>query len=137
MLPPGYPELLDDLKRAVGEARWRAQRVVNTELLALYWRIGHTILDRQDAEGWGTRVIDRLSTDLRAAYPEMRGLSRSNLFYMRSFAASWPLEPIVPTVIPAGHLYVQGSSADSFDSRYRSSGLVSAADVVARVRPLL
>ncbi len=48
-----------------------------------------------------------------------------------------PLDPIAPTVIPPGHVYVQGSSADSFDSRYRSSGLVSAADVVARVRPLL
>ena len=48
-----------------------------------------------------------------------------------------PLDPIVPTVIPPGHVYVQGSSADSFDSRYRGSGLVSAADVVARVRPLL
>ncbi len=48
-----------------------------------------------------------------------------------------PLEPIAPTVIPSGHVYVQGSSADSFDSRYRSSGLVSTAKVVARVRPLL
>lgn len=48
-----------------------------------------------------------------------------------------PLDPIAPTVIPPGHVYVQGSSADSFDSRYRNSGLVSAADVVARVRPLL
>jgi conjugal transfer pilin signal peptidase TrbI len=48
-----------------------------------------------------------------------------------------PLEPIAPTVIPPGHVYVQGSSADSFDSRYRSSGLVKAVDVVARVRPLL
>jgi predicted nuclease of restriction endonuclease-like (RecB) superfamily len=108
-LPPGYPELLDDLKRAVGEARWRAQRVVNTELLALYWRIGHTILDRQKDEGWGARVIDRLSVDLRAAYPEMRGLSRSNLFYMRSFAASWPQDPIVQQAVgrlPWGHVTV-------------------------------
>jgi conjugal transfer pilin signal peptidase TrbI len=47
------------------------------------------------------------------------------------------LDPIAPTVIPPGHVYVQGTSADSFDSRYRSSGLVSTADVVARVRPLL
>ncbi|MGK2900522.1 MAG: conjugative transfer signal peptidase TraF [Burkholderiaceae bacterium] len=48
-----------------------------------------------------------------------------------------PLDPIAPTVIPPGHVYVQGTSADSFDSRYRSSGLVSTTDVVARVRPLL
>lgn len=48
-----------------------------------------------------------------------------------------PLDPIAPTVIPHGHVYVQGISADSFDSRYRSSGLVSTSDVVARVHPLL
>ena len=48
-----------------------------------------------------------------------------------------PLEPIAPGPIPAGHYYVQGTHPDSFDSRYRSSGLVSTADVVARVRPLL
>jgi len=99
VLPPGYPELLEDLKNVVAAACWRAQRVVNTDLLALYWRIGHTILDRQDAEGWGARVIDRLSADLRAAYPEMRGLSRCNFFYMRSFAASWPQEPIVQQAV--------------------------------------
>ncbi len=94
-LPVGYTELLEDLKTAVAGARWRAQRVVNTELLALYWQLGEAILGRQQAEGWGTRVIERLSTDLQAAFPQMRGLSRSNLFYMRSMAAAWPREAIV------------------------------------------
>jgi len=79
-----------------------AQRVVSTELLALYWRIGHTSLERQQAEGWGTRVIDRLSADLQAAFPQMRGLPRSNLFYMRSLAAAWSWEAIVQQ--PVGRL---------------------------------
>ena len=48
-----------------------------------------------------------------------------------------PLDPIASTVIPPGKVYVQGSGPDSFDSRYRSSGLVDLHDVVARVRPLL
>ena len=47
-----------------------------------------------------------------------------------------PLQPIAATVIPPGKLYVQGTSPDSFDSRYRSSGLVDFADVVAKVRPV-
>ena len=47
-----------------------------------------------------------------------------------------PLDPIAPTVIPPGHLYVQGTSADSFDSRYRSSGLVSERDIHAKVQPI-
>lgn len=48
-----------------------------------------------------------------------------------------PLEPIGATVIPPSFFYVQGTSADSFDSRYRSSGLVRAGDVKAKVQPLL
>jgi len=51
-LPPGYPELLDELKAAVATVRLQAHRTVNTELLALYWQIGHKILERQRAEGW-------------------------------------------------------------------------------------
>ena len=74
----GLPQLLEQLKTQVRQARVRASRVVNTELLTLHWDLGRTILDRQEAEGWGAKVIDRLADDLRAAFPEMRGLSRSN-----------------------------------------------------------
>jgi predicted nuclease of restriction endonuclease-like (RecB) superfamily len=108
-LPGEYAQLLEELKAAVRGARWRAQRVVNTELLRLYWQLGHLILSRQQAEGWGTRVVDRLAADLRAAFPEMRGLSRSNLFYMRSLAGAWPEEAIVQQPVgrlPWGHVTV-------------------------------
>jgi len=47
-----------------------------------------------------------------------------------------PLQPIAPVVIPDGFLYVQGTSPDSFDSRYRSSGLVAVQDVRAKVHPI-
>ena len=74
----------------------------DTQLIELYWTIGKAILDRQKAEGWGTRVIDRLSDDLRAAYPDMRGLSRSNIHYMRQMAAAWSESAVVPQ--PVGQL---------------------------------
>lgn len=64
-------------------------------MLQLYWEIGTLILDRQDKQGWGAKVIDRLSKDLRDAYPEMKGLSSRNLKYMRSFAAAWDEHQIV------------------------------------------
>ena len=65
-LPEGYGDLLEQLKLTIAAARWHAQRVVNTELLRLYSRLGNAVLARQREEGWGTRVIDRLATDLRA-----------------------------------------------------------------------
>jgi len=93
-LPDGYREPLEDLKRTVAATRWRTQRTVNTELLTLYWRLGDAVLQRQHGEGWGTRVIDRLATDLRAAFPDMRGLSRSNIKYMRQMAGAWTQQAI-------------------------------------------
>jgi hypothetical protein len=44
-------------------------RSVNEELVLLYWEVGREILQRQEREGWGAKVIDRLAGDLRAAFP--------------------------------------------------------------------
>ncbi len=67
----------------------------NATMVILYWDIGRMILDRQKNEGWGARVIDRLSADLRETFPDMQGLSPRNLKYMRAFAAAWPSKEIV------------------------------------------
>jgi predicted nuclease of restriction endonuclease-like (RecB) superfamily len=88
--PEGYAHWLADLKTRIQNAQQRASLAVNHELIGLYWQIGRDILARQAAQGWGAKVIDRLSQDLRAAFPEMKGFSRSNLKYMRVFAEAWP-----------------------------------------------
>lgn len=93
VLPAGYAEMLATLKAEVRNAQARAHRVVNTELLRLYWTIGRTILGQQAAEGWGTKVIERLADDLRAEFPQMKGFSRTNLEYMRRYAAAHPPQP--------------------------------------------
>jgi predicted nuclease of restriction endonuclease-like (RecB) superfamily len=119
-LPDDYPRLLADLKAQIRSAQWTATRVVNTALIELYWSIGKAILDRQSAEGWGTRVIDRLSDDLRAAYPDMRGLSRSNIKYMRQMAAAWPEGPIGQQPVgqlPWGHIMVLLDKLDAPEAR--------------------
>ena len=61
----------------------------------LYWQIGKDILQRQEAEGWGSKVITRLANDLKQEFPDMKGFSSRNLKYMRSFAEAWPDESIV------------------------------------------
>lgn len=107
-LPDRYDEVLTDLKRRVHGAHLRAQRAVNTELIALYWHIGSTILEQQRAAGWGGKVVERLAHDLRREFPEMTGLSRRNLMYMRSFAEAWPdgsaivQQPVAQ--LPWGHI---------------------------------
>jgi predicted nuclease of restriction endonuclease-like (RecB) superfamily len=107
--PRGYAELLTSLKAEARAAQLRAHRVVNTELLTLYWTIGRAILDRQAAEGWGTRVINRLADDLRAEFSNNRGFGRSNVHYMRAMAQAWTRDAIVQQPVgqlPWGHVTV-------------------------------
>ena len=61
----------------------------------LYWHIGKEILDRQQQQGWGAKIIERLSKDLQKEFPKMKGLSRTNLLYMRAFAKAYENEQIV------------------------------------------
>jgi predicted nuclease of restriction endonuclease-like (RecB) superfamily len=98
-----YSSTLAELKTRIRSARIAAQRKVNTELIELYWSIGRIILDRQSAEGWGSKVIERLAEDLRREFPEMRGFSRANLFYMRKFADVWDTTSGV-VQLPVGRL---------------------------------
>lgn len=65
----GYAVLLERVKSEVQSARTRAALAVNRELVELYWRLGRLILDRQDAETYGTKVIERLAADLRVGVP--------------------------------------------------------------------
>lgn len=101
-----YSAFVGDLKRKITEARHRAGLSINRELVLLYWNIGRDILLRQEREGWGAKVVDRLAEDLRQAFPEMTGLSARNLKYMRAFADAWPDGAIVQQLaaqVPWGH----------------------------------
>jgi predicted nuclease of restriction endonuclease-like (RecB) superfamily len=94
-IPEGYAEVLADLKQRIARERVRVVMAANAAMVLLYWDIGRVILERQKMEGWGAKVVDRLSTDLRNAFPDMKGLSSRNLKYMRSFAEAWPDRAIV------------------------------------------
>lgn len=98
LLPTGYDEFLRELKERIRSAQVRAALAVNRELVLLYWQIGRDILSRQQQQGWGAKVINQLAKDLKKAFPEMKGFSRTNLLYMRAFAQAYPDEHFVQQV---------------------------------------
>ena len=105
-LPQGYDDLLKDLKARVHKARMSAVLAANAELVALYLDIGKVILERRDAEGWGTKIIERLGKDLQATFPDMKGFSPRNFRYMRQLAQICSDTPILQQVVaklPWGH----------------------------------
>ena len=96
--PLGYDTLLESLKSRVHKARMSAVLAANSELVTLYLDIGRMILDRQSAERWGAKVIERLATDLRVAFPDMKGFSPRNFSYMRKLAEICSETPILQQV---------------------------------------
>ncbi len=94
-LPATYPHLLADIKTRIRQARTRAALSVNAELIRLYWEIGGAIVERQRREGWGKRVIERLSQDLRKAFPGLRGFSTPNLWKMRALYLAYRKEDTI------------------------------------------
>ena len=108
--PSGYAEWIADVKARVRATQFRAARAANTEVLRLYWSIGRDILDKQKQQGWGAKVVQRISTDLTREFPDQSGWSRTNLLYMRKFAQAWPtFDVIVPHgvgQIPWGHIRI-------------------------------
>ena len=105
-IPSDYGPFLEDLKERIRSAQVRAAVAVNSELVTLYWNIGRRILVAQQAQGWGTKVVERLAADLRSEFPDMKGFSPTNLRYMRSFAEAWTNEQIFQQPVgklPWGH----------------------------------
>lgn len=118
--PEGYAEWLVSLKNRIHVTQQRATLAVNAELLSLYWQIGSDILARQAAQGWGAKVIDRLSHDLREAFPDMKGFSPRNLKYMRAFAQAWTDPEFVQEVLaqlPWYHHLALLEKLDGLDER--------------------
>ena len=98
-LPDSYTDMRDTIIAKINDSRIRFTIQVNTGMIELYWEIGNEILRRQKSEGWGAKVIDRLSKDLKETFPDMSGFSPRNLGSMKKFAASWTDSSILQQVV--------------------------------------
>lgn len=116
LIPADYLRFLDEIKTQVRTARVRATLAANRELVGLYWWIGREIRSRRDNQGWGAKVVERLSRDLREEFPDIKGFSERNLKYMIALVETWPDAEFVQqpaAQMPWGHLMViLGCSAD-------------------------
>jgi len=94
-----YTDMRDIIIAKIKESRTRTIIQVNSGMIELYWDIGNEILHRQKNEGWGAKVIDRLSKDLKETFPNMDGFSPRNLGSMKKLAASWTDFSILQRVV--------------------------------------
>lgn len=89
-----YAQFFEDLKTHVRLSQQKAVLKVNQQLILLYHHIGSEILRLQEEKGWGSKVIEQLSQDLKSTFPDMKGFSVTNLKYMRQLAENYSLDEI-------------------------------------------
>lgn len=115
-----YKSLLEDIKRAIRQARTRAVLAVNEEMIFLYWQTGKMIAARQNQEGWSAKVIPRLAQDLKNEFSDLKGYSERNLSYMLRFAVEYPDEAILQQLVaklPWGHNIVLIEKIKDYQTR--------------------
>lgn len=121
ILDKEYSKLLESLKERVLSSRYKAALNVNRELTFLYHHIGTVVLEAQRDRGWGSKVINQLSKDLRSEFPDMKGFSPQNLKYMRKFAEEYTQDEIGQQLVdqlPWGHIVMLMYS--NLDKKQRS-----------------
>lgn len=83
VLDTEYKNWLLGLKSKIRSAQAKAAIAVNSALIEFYWELGKMIADKENV--WGGKLIEQVANDLKDEFPEMKGLSRSNLSYTKQF----------------------------------------------------
>jgi predicted nuclease of restriction endonuclease-like (RecB) superfamily len=91
-------------------ARQRADQVVNTEVIDLYWHIGQYLHHKIEADGWAKGTVVQLAAYIAQREPGKRGFSSQNLWRMRQFFQAYPasskLSPLLRDLPWSAHLHI-------------------------------
>jgi predicted nuclease of restriction endonuclease-like (RecB) superfamily len=113
---PAFFTFVEEVKQLIKVAQYRALQTVNQEQMALYWEIGRMIVERQQKYSWGKGVVEHLAAELQAVFPDTKGYSAQNLWYMRQFFVEYSqseiLQPLVGEISWSKHLIVMAKCKD-------------------------
>lgn len=114
-------QFIADIKEKVRAAQYEALKVVNVQLINLYWELGKAISERQ-AIGWGKAIVPTLSKELQNEFPTMGGFSTTNLWYMvqlyNEYHEDTNLQPMVGEISWTKHLVILSKCKDNQKRRF-------------------
>lgn len=85
--------MFDDIVRLIKQARYNTAKVVNKELIDLYWHVGNYISSKIESSTWGESVVKELADYLKKKEPTLKGFSDKNLWRMRQFYETYHNQP--------------------------------------------
>jgi predicted nuclease of restriction endonuclease-like (RecB) superfamily len=114
-----YRTFIRDLKAKIASAKSKVAIAVNSQLIELYWEIGKEVSQKTLHANWGSNVIEQISLDLRADFPEMKGFSRRNLYSVKQwfefYNQKFEFVPQAVAQIPWGHNRLILSKAEDIE----------------------
>lgn len=84
-----FTQFVKDIKSKIYSAKSKAILSANRLMIELYFEIGKSIVQKQEALGWGKSVVEQMSKELVNEFGEKSGYSSSNLWRMRNFYLSY------------------------------------------------
>ena len=95
MIEKSYVTIVEDIKNQIRSAQHKAILNANKEMLILYWNIGKIINENST---WGSKFLNKLSTEISSEFPTAKGFSVRNLKNMTRFYREYPDIEIVQTL---------------------------------------
>lgn len=80
-----YIKWLKEIKNRYQNIRNRVALQANYGALEFNWLLGRDIVQKKAELRWGSGVVNQLCLDLRATFPDVRGFSVRNLYYMKEW----------------------------------------------------
>jgi predicted nuclease of restriction endonuclease-like (RecB) superfamily len=111
-----YHQFFIEIKTRIRSAQYEAMKVVNREMIQLYWDIGKRITDKQKELGWGKAIVETLSKDLQKEFPGIQGFGARNIWYMQQFYSEYQnneiLQPLVAEISWSKHVVIMTHCKD-------------------------
>ena len=98
---------LNELKDKIHLARRKITYSINSQLLELYWEIGKEVSEKQANSTWGNNFIEKIATELKHEFPDIKGFSRRNIYainqWYKFYSQKYQFVPQVVAQLPWGH----------------------------------
>lgn len=88
-----YVQWIHEIKQRFRNSQIKAAVKVNSEQLLFNWQLGRDLVVRKAEEKWGTGIVNQVSLDLQAEFPETKGFSARNLWFMKQWYAFYATNP--------------------------------------------
>ncbi len=117
-----YKSLITQIKQEVLQSRNNALKIVNKELVWLYFRLWKIIWEKVKNSSWWKSVVEKLSEDLKKEFPWVQGFSKDNLWRMIKFADFYSqnekLAPLAQQISWSNNIIILEKCETDFQKEY-------------------